>query len=367
MRTLLLIVASLHGLIHFMGLFKAYKWASLPELSLSVSQRMGVLWGITGMAFLIGAILVLLKKEGWVYFLGMAVVVSQILIIAAWKDAKFGTLANIIVVVLGILVYGAEAFQNRFEQDVQKTASASNATIELLHENDIAELPNPVQNYLRLTGIIGKPKVQSFYAEMQGTMRSEGEDWFHFTSQQYNALKPAARHFLMKARVKGIQTTGYHSYFDHQASMDIRLLSLFSVEKISGEALFKAETVTFLNDLCLFAPSNLLHPNLKWESINETTVKVIFNNQGVEVSAKLYFDEEGYLRNFVSNDRLDVNRHKTFRFSTPIHEFQEINGYRLPRTAEAIWHYPEGDFTYGTFEITSVTYNPNLEDLKSSD
>jgi len=34
-----------------------------------------------------------------------------------------------------------------------------------------------------------------------------------------------------------------------------------------------------------------------------------------------------------------------------------MDGYNLASKAEATWHYPEGAFTYGEFELKEIAYN----------
>ena len=38
-------------------------------------------------------------------------------------------------------------------------------------------------------------------------------------------------------------------------------------------------------------------------------------------------------------------------------DYKDINGYRLASYAEAIYTYPEGDFTYATFTLKDIGYN----------
>ena len=89
-------------------------------------------------------------------------------------------------------------------------------------------------------------------------MRDREKDWFAFTSEQHNFIPEPTRLFFMKAKVKGLPTVGYHSYQDGKARMLIKLASLFPVVKIDGPEMFPTETVTFFNDLCLFAPAALM-------------------------------------------------------------------------------------------------------------
>ncbi|HET6150805.1 MAG TPA: DUF6544 family protein, partial [Polyangia bacterium] len=47
------------------------------------------------------------------------------------------------------------------------------------------------------------------------------------------------------------------------------------------------------------------------------------------------------------------------RWSTPIDGWQEVNGRRLPTSGRAVWHLPQGDFTYVemAFSPQGVAFN----------
>ena len=50
--------------------------------------------------------------------------------------------------------------------------------------------------------------------------------------------------------MKKLPIAGFHSFKNGTAFMDIRLLSLFTVQYESGQDMGIAETVTFFNDMC---------------------------------------------------------------------------------------------------------------------
>ena len=78
------------------------------------------------------------------------------------------------------------------------------------------------------------------------------------------------------------------------------------------------------------------------------------------VSAILYFNELGELVNFVSDDRsalLDNGKMKLVRWTTPISNYKEFEGRKIPTYGQTIWNYPEGDFTYATFTLKNIAYN----------
>ena len=164
----------------------------------------------------------------------------------------------------------------------------------------------------------------------------------------------------MKATMKHLPVVGYHCFKEGHVSMDIRLFSLFKVQYQAGKEMDKAETVTFFNDMCCMAPATLIDPRITWGAIESNKVKATFTNNAISISAWLYFNEEGALVNFISEDRYAVSENNTVKqtpWSTPIKDHRIINGLRLGGYADAIYHYPEGDLIYGTFKIVNIEYN----------
>ena len=139
--------------------------------------------------------------------------------------------------------------------------------------------------------------------------------------------------------------------------MQIKLFGLFPIVNIKGQSLFQAETVTIFNDMCLMAPATLIDKRIQWQEIDSFSVKALFTNNNTSISAILQFNEKGELINFISDDRIAVADMKKYRFSTPINNYKNINGFMLGTYGEAIWHYPDGNFTYGKFNLKNIEYN----------
>lgn len=100
---ILALLLFLHGLIHFMGFAKAFGYGDMKQLTIPISKPAGIAWMITAFLLIITTVLFLLKTEAWRYLAISSILLSQILIIKSWKDAKFGTIGN--AVALGMLLF----------------------------------------------------------------------------------------------------------------------------------------------------------------------------------------------------------------------------------------------------------------------
>ncbi len=359
MRFFFTILLVLHALIHGLGFAKAFGLTTVKELTLPIPKTYGLLWLLAGLCLLTAALLWARLNSLWWLPSLVGVGLSQVLIIVYWPDARFGTLPNLLFLFVFVAGYSTWHFHRSYQNDVKHaTQQPLYFGHSLLTENDLRPLPEPVQKYLRYADCVGKPKVKNFKVELTGKIRKDAQsEWMPFTTEQYNFMHTPTRLFYMKATMKGLPVGGYHKYQNGDAMMDIRLFSLFRVQYQEGQEMDVAETVTFFNDMCCMAPATLIDPRVKWLDVQDNAVKASFTNKDITITAWLYFNEVGALVNFVSNDRYAADVGKKLPWSTPLSETAEINGRRLATFAEAVYEYPDGQLTYGTFRITGLEYN----------
>lgn len=229
-----------------------------------------------------------------------------------------------------------------------------------LLEGDLHHLPAPVRRFVLASGAVGRPRVQNFRAEMEAEMfRRPGAGPMRATSVQHNTFASPTRLFFMRSRMFGLPVQVLHDYAAERATFRVRVASLVNVVDEGGVPFSRVETVTVLNDLCFFAPGLLVDPRLAWEARDDRTAAVTFTNGPHQVSATLHFNERDELIDFWSDDRpqLEGGKYLPYRWSTPLEGYRQDGGLRLPTRGAAVYRYPEGDFTYGRFTVTSVQYD----------
>lgn len=348
----------LHGLIHGLGFAKAYGHGTITLLTREISKTNGVCWLISAALFLSVAFLYFFKNVHWPYLAVIAVVLSQILIVTVWNDAKYGTILNGIILISAIVSWAAIHFEDKFKEDVKRHFTQTVFSNEdMLTENDIIRLPAPVQQYIRYSGAMNKPKVKNMRIVFDGEMREKGKDFFKFHSEQYNFFDEPTRLFFMKANMFGTTVPGYHRYQNATATMQVKLLGLLNMVNMKGNEMNQAETVTVFNDMCLMAPASLIDNRIEWTLLDSLTAKATFTNGINKISANLYFNEKGQLVNFISDDRYEINAMQRYRFSTPVKEYVQMNGRMIWKQGETRWLYPDGEFVYGKFTLKGVDYN----------
>ncbi|MCA1764489.1 MAG: hypothetical protein LC664_16065 [Flavobacteriales bacterium] len=356
-KAALLFLLFLHGVIHLMGFVKAFDFAEIQQLNLPISRVYGVFWLVAAALFVASGMCLWLKWPYWFVFAFAGAVASQILIISIWSDARFGTIANLLILIGAIAGYGMWNFESQFKNDLREAFEKSAGMQESVSHRSIDDLPDLIADYIRFTNPKGMPRIENMAVEFDGAMREKGRDWFPFRAQQVSFFDEPTRLFFMEAKMFGVPVLGYHRYMNGDASMDIRILGLIPVAHISGQVMREAETVTVFNDICLMAPAALTDKRITWDEIDSTRVRASFVNEGTTISAELIFNDSGQLVNFVSDDRTAVADMKKYRFSTPVSEYKLHGEIRVLTQGEAVWHYPEGAFAYGKFHIKRLEYN----------
>ena len=362
LRIALLFVIVGHGLIHLMGVAKAFEWATLAQLTKAITRPAGMVWGLAALLFLVAAFLLLRHDDRWWFLALPAVLLSQVLIWTQWQDARWGTLANVLILFAGVAGASVWNFRSEDRTSVRSALERSTGpTGSLITEKDLAPLPLPVQRFLRKAGVLGTVRPRSMRVSFKGDIRAEGGPWMPFTTVQVDTFHPPARYFWMDATMKGMPTKGLHAYGDGTASMRVMLLGLIPVVDVSGSELDQAETVTWFNDLCLLAPGALLDPRVTWSAVDDHAATARFAHKGITISARLVFDDQDRLVDFISDDRYIVSppelpMKRTFRTPASAHRF--IQGRLLPGHGETVWEMPEGPFTYGRFTLMDISYDP---------
>jgi hypothetical protein len=364
LRGALIFLLVVHGLVHLLGVAKAFQWAEVSALTRPIGRSAGVGWAAAAMLFLLAALAFWRHHERWWMVATVAVVLSQVLIWSHGREAAAGGIANLLVMVTVVLAVFVWRFRQEYRSLAQMAMSGAAAVHEhIITEADLSPLPPPVQRYLRAAGVVGRPRPRSMLIRFRGEIRGFDGPWMPFTTVQVNRFDVPERHFWMDATMKGLPTKGLHSYKDGTARMTIKPLGAFPAVDLFGPVLDTSETVTWFNDLCLMAPGALLDPRITWRSLDDRSAEATFSHRGITISAVLVFDAQDRLIDFISNDRSALMPDGTFermRFSTPCRSFSVEEGVRVARYGEAVYHRPGGPFTYGRFTLLELIYDPEV-------
>jgi hypothetical protein len=300
MRLIVALLLTLHGIAHFVG-FRASFWPgpTRPTRLVRLPRQVeGAGWLLIGLSFIAVAALLLTQHASWSLLLISTAAASLLLCVVAWPDARIGLVIDVVLLVLALLLsprntdshlmaaFGREVNQAGLRLPVR--------TSEVVEERSIADLPAPVQRYLRFMGVVGRPRDTSVRASFSGRFRRDQGEWLSCEVLQHDASSPIGRVFMMQLSLKQLlPVTVRDKYVGGHGSLEAKVFDVFSVAQGSGYELDVGELVTYLNDAILMAPSFLLGPQTTWSQVDADTFDVALRDGATAVKARVWRDARG--------------------------------------------------------------------------
>ena len=232
----------------------------------------------------------------------------------------------------------------------------------IVTEEMLQKLPEPVKRHLLYTGIVGKPMVQTVRLKQVGKIRKDAtQPWMNFEARQYYSVNPPAFVWVAYMKILGLPLMQVRDYYiEGRGNILVKALSLLTVANSTGEKMDQGAMMRYLNEMMWF-PSAFLGDNISFESIDANSARVTLTDKVNRVTATMYFDDNGKLTNFIAPRYRDMGNNKfdLENWSTPIREYGEYEGLRLPLKGAGVWNLKEGDLEYIDLMITDLKYDPD--------
>lgn len=360
MRLAFGILLLIHGAIHLIGFVTAFYATKMPMQVLGISKPIGTLWLITFTLFTV-AVTSFFNNKKWFYIAFIAVCISQILIIMVWKDAKYGTLANTIILLVSISAFGNVQFNKMVQNEsavLFTNIEPSNRTI--ISEKDFRHLPEIVQKWMKKSGVTNQNNITSVRLKQEGhlKMKRNGK-WIPFSAKQYFNLETPG--FVWSAKINHnsiFYTLGRDKFNGGKAEMLIKFLGIIPiVYETENDKINSGSMQRFLSEMCWF-PSAAINDYIKWETIDKTSAKATFTYKSESVTGVFKFRTNGDLVAF-ETDRFyggDPNSKKE-KWVVNIADYKTFHNYKIPYKCKVTWHFNDGDFNWLNLEITEIGYN----------
>ena len=366
-RFLFSLIVLMHGLIHLLGFVKAFEWAPVQQITKPISKSFGLIWLSIALLVVITATLYFFGKEYW-WVIGIpAIILSQLLIIFYWQDAKFGTLANLIILFVSLPAFGKWQFDRQVEMESQlMLETLKEEALPIPTQEDMAHLPAIVQSWLKRSGVTGQEIAQQVWLQQIGQMKTKPDgQWMPFeATQRFNVQQPA---FVWDTKVSMgpfLYLVGRDQYYRGAGDMTIKLLSLFKVvDEGSNDKINTGTMLRFLSETCWF-PSAALSPYISWTAIDSTKAKATMHYEGMSVNGTFSFSEAGDFLSFSAQRYFGGGEEATLeKWLVEAVDHKTLGGYRIPYQSKVTWQLASGDFHWLDVEVTKMKINSNSKQL----
>lgn len=360
MKPLFLFVICVHGLIHLMGFAKAFHLTSIDGINSPISKSVGLIWLLVALLFLSSAIGFFTEKSFWPIAALVALVLSQALIILVWRDARWGTIANVLILAVVILSFAKLQFQTMVNAEIDILLKGNKEKKEVVQKSQPEDLPKPVQHWLQKSGALEKESAYCARIKQVGSMRTSPDGkWMHFTAEQYFDFSSPGFVWTTQVEVMPlVNMVGRDKFTNGEGSMLIKFLSLIPVvNESNNEKINSGTMLRYLGEVSWF-PTTVLRSPVTWEPIDSLSVKASLKYKNTSAEGIFYFSENGDFKAFEA-DRYygggaDAKRE---RWRVEAVDYKEINGIRTPYKNRAIWKLKDGDFIWLELEVTTLETN----------
>ncbi|HYF02819.1 MAG TPA: DUF6544 family protein [Patescibacteria group bacterium] len=359
-RVLVIFVLVVHGLIHLLGFVKAFDIEHIGALTQNVTRPLGFLWLLCVLLFVVSALGLYLKSNTWWISAITSIVLSQVLILITWNDAKYGTIANIVILVAAIVSYGQWSFTTTTSAELQAFLPSEKREYQIVGFNDITHLPLAVQRWLLRSNLIGKNAIQIAHISQQGKMKTDlYGDWMPFTAEQYFTVKKPGFFWSADVGSSLMNFKGRDLYQGGHGHMLIKAYSIFPVVDSKGAEIDQGTLLRFMAEM-IWLPSAALQDYFIWEELGSNQAKATMSYAGVTASGIYTFTAKGDFKSFDAKRYYERKSGATLEeWHVEAHQdsYKTFEGIRIPAKSSVSWKLKEGVFHWLDMEIIEVKYN----------
>jgi hypothetical protein len=352
----------LHGSLHFIGFAREWNVTShqlsrrILSLTRNPSRLAGILWLLAGALFIIAGLLYLIRREWFWIPAAAALLVSQVMIIIYWDEARHGTWINILLLIIVIVSAAAAQFQRSTREEMKELLSTADNNTITITEEELKNLPSCVQKWIRQSGSVGKTFPSRVRIRQKGSLRTSPKGmWMDFSATQYVSLNSPGFVWNANINIYGIfRIAGRDKFMRGHGHMLIKPLYLFSAVNSAGPEIDQGSMLRFLGELSWF-PYAAARDYLSWEEVDANSARVTMTYGDQQVSGQFFFDDSGRFVRFEALRYGDFDgefRQETWAVTTT--RYRAFRGVTIGSGNEVTWKLSEGDFKWLRLNITSL-------------
>lgn len=287
-------------------------------------------------------------------------VISKKVLCKNSNDKSVSVLFLFVILLLTIL-FTSCTMEKKINREIDYLLSQTNTVENIsLVQNDIENLPYPVQNWLKQSGILDKERVRYVWLTQRAKMKMkpEQENWYDATAEQVFTVDNPGFIWTVKMKMSPIiKIKGRDKFVDGKGEMLIRMNSILNIVNEKGPKIDEGTIQRFLGEIVWF-PSAALSPYIKWEAIDSLSAKATMEYMGTKGSGIFYFNEKG---DFIKYSALRYKGNepdaKRYEWVINVSEHAIMNGVKIPVKMTATWKLDEGEWTWLELEIVNIQYN----------
>ncbi|MCO8265302.1 hypothetical protein NKF06_01520 [Haloferax sp. AB510] len=246
----------------------------------------------------------------------------------------------------------------------REQAESTTSDVEATDTADISDLPAPVRRYLERVLPGEYPDVQSVRLRQTGEFRLGDADspWKSMTATQHYTVAPPG--FVWDTRidlVPFLPVRVVDAFVGGAGSLEAKFLSVITVaDAPRSPELDEGELARHLAEMVWFPTAFLPGHGVSWEPRDDRSARATLAHRGSTATVVFHFDENDEIVRVTADRWRDTGDGEFERcpWTGYFSDYRELDGVRVPTTAEVAWNLPSGDLPYWRATIDDVEYDP---------
>ena len=226
----------------------------------------------------------------------------------------------------------------------------------ILDEAALEQLPVPVAQSLRRSGVLGHPIPQRVQLRQRGEILLR-DRWLPFTAGETYTLDPPSFEWKAVVRMAGLPIArAKDSLVGGRGRMHVRLLNLITVVDATGTEMDQGALMRWLNETMWF-PQVWATDVISWQPVDDVSAIGRVSAGDATVEAEFRFDSKGRLVDFRGDRyRVEGDTAALSPWRTPITGHGSFAGVEVPIGGYAVWELEDGDLEYIRLQVTDIEY-----------
>ncbi len=360
----------MHGIIHITGAIKTFTGTSTVSvtkhssklLKITIYSKAASIWILAALLFFVAGGLLFFNYLFWWLPGAIAVVLSQVLIVRQWKQAKYGTIINVVLLTVMVLAFARWNENRKINNELSLFANPKKSTTDTIVKLPARALPIAVQNWLTACGGIQHNTINSAIILQSGTIRKDSNSSWHAIEalSYFNTNKPAFVCISSLQNQSGKTVTGFDKYKNGVGNSRCNFMSVIRIPCYTGYVQNIDYLSRFLAHLAWFPPV-ALQQYILWSAIDSSKASAIINLNGQLASGTFTFNSNSELITFTETRML--RRGDNSALTPLLHvnyedgETKEIGGMRLPAYAIFSWKTNTNLYSWCKLNVDNATFN----------
>jgi hypothetical protein len=280
-----------------------------------------------------------------------------------WFKALIITFVAIVLVVIATFGYGSfrwsrETASLRARLDATKSPLA----VRVYDENELANLPAPVQRYFRAVLKPGQPIVTAVDIEHRGTFNMSATEakWTPFTSNQ--RVIPHRSGFDWDASIRmvpGINVWVHDAYVGGEGILHATAMGVVSLSDLRGTPeMAQGEFTRFVAESAWYPTRMLPSQGAVWQGVDDKSARLTFADGNTSVTLLIKFGVDHLIESAKADARGRTvgDKIEMTPWQGRFWDYTTVDGMRVPQQGEVEWLTPEGAKPYWRARVTSLRY-----------